>query len=274
MGDFDSNGTVVDDDDLSSVSYFPREAWNSTHDTQYSSFTAGSYHVTDVGGAYMSFTFKGTHVSYFSDKNNDHGDFLIVVDDGEPFTGTSHALTWSRSSLLLYSSPDLSPGTHTLTITNMQAHTALGLDYFLIRDGDPDDATTASSSMFTLPPGSSVSLTSDTSLSTGSVSQSTMTNSTGVNDIDDENAPSGISKRTVHIIAGFAIGVGICVLIAIIVWIRRCNRRRRHKTLPQHVHHPPGRRPPAAPAQRPAARPAAPPGHRRPLPQPPRPRRH
>ncbi|EJD50621.1 hypothetical protein AURDEDRAFT_112213 [Auricularia subglabra TFB-10046 SS5] len=65
MGDFDSNGTVVDDDDFSFVSYFPPEApWNggTVHTTRSirllsnavaGNSTSSALHATVLGTLYL-----------------------------------------------------------------------------------------------------------------------------------------------------------------------------------------------------------------------------
>ncbi|EJD46824.1 hypothetical protein AURDEDRAFT_164276 [Auricularia subglabra TFB-10046 SS5] len=82
---------VIEDDNVSMVYYYPSDVWQSEN----ASFRHGkSYHGTFTSGAYVTFTFNGSYVAYYSDMNKDHGLFAAAVDGRSIMQGTSYSSTW------------------------------------------------------------------------------------------------------------------------------------------------------------------------------------
>lgn len=66
---------------------------------------------------------------YISDLNKDHGEFGVSIDAG-PYQVLSSFSATLRKQQVLFSTP-VSPGHHTLTITNWENGPALGVDQFM-----------------------------------------------------------------------------------------------------------------------------------------------
>ncbi|EJD46816.1 hypothetical protein AURDEDRAFT_123921 [Auricularia subglabra TFB-10046 SS5] len=121
---------VVDDTDLSHISYSPPDAWTSLNDGVYTTFHNRTYHFTTLPGASIIFVFNGTYVAYYADLNTDHDAFSVQIDDNRPEMGNSYAAQWSGVPQLLFASTTLAPGPHSVKITNVGGP-AMGLDSFV-----------------------------------------------------------------------------------------------------------------------------------------------
>lgn len=102
----------------------------------------GDYKLSYSHGASITFTFTGTNVWYTSDTNWDHGPFSVTLDDSPPMLLSSFSIP-GRGNQLLYGSPDLSPGRHTLHLSNEDA-TGMGIDNFIYRPS-PQNGTVSGS---------------------------------------------------------------------------------------------------------------------------------
>ncbi|EJD46805.1 hypothetical protein AURDEDRAFT_151531 [Auricularia subglabra TFB-10046 SS5] len=122
------NAVVVEDDDTAQVAYYPAGAWGFRTGGPNSTYHGKSYHLTSAPGAYLTFTFTGSFVAYYSDLNHDHGDFTVSLDESTVFFGTSYSPSLVEQRVLF--STAVSPGRHILTITNSQNATTTGVDYF------------------------------------------------------------------------------------------------------------------------------------------------
>ncbi|KZW00560.1 hypothetical protein EXIGLDRAFT_144848 [Exidia glandulosa HHB12029] len=116
-----------------SVTFTPADQW--THD-------AKSYALTYHGGASFSFPFEGSHVSYFSDKNTDHGRFQVQIDNSAPAIFSSYSPTLQPVQLLF--SMDVSPGRHVMTVKNLDDGKAVGADHFVFRPVAPSSPGSSS----------------------------------------------------------------------------------------------------------------------------------
>jgi len=106
------------------VTYPTPSAW--AVDTNPDYYTGFSYHLTYIRDATVEFTFTGTEVWFYADKNLDHGFFSAVIDDGEPIVVNGFG---ELTSHIILFTAKVSPGRHTLTLKNLEAK-ALGIDYF------------------------------------------------------------------------------------------------------------------------------------------------
>lgn len=71
----------------------------------------------------------GSSFSYFADKNIDHGRFQVAIDDAPALTFSSYSPTLVPVALL-FTRTNLTPGPHSVTITNTDDGKALGIDHF------------------------------------------------------------------------------------------------------------------------------------------------
>lgn len=122
-------GIIVGDDNATFVHYYPPEAWEASAGP----YRQGdSYHGTHEASAYVNFTFTGSYVAYYSDMNDDHGQFSAYIDGQLVMQGNSYSPSWVSHSILLFNA-SVDPGTHTLTLSNSLNGSWIGVDYFLIK---------------------------------------------------------------------------------------------------------------------------------------------
>lgn len=179
---------VIEDDNATLVLYAPSVSWATTTEAWRH---GGSYHRTYEGGAYVSVTFNGSYIAYYSDMNVDYGAFTASID-GQPIMQGSAKMPEFVSNTLLFSTA-VEPGVHTLTITNVQNGVGMGVDYFLFH--------TDGSSPFTLggrPPDS------------------------------HSDSSSGISRSTFALTLGLLWGVllPLCCIVPTILFLRARRRLR------------------------------------------------
>ncbi|EJD45435.1 hypothetical protein AURDEDRAFT_165650 [Auricularia subglabra TFB-10046 SS5] len=121
---------VVEDDDLAHVLYLPAAyAWTSVQGQSPLAYHGGSYHMTNVMNASATFMFEGSFVAYYSDHNIDHGVFSVALDGAPVAQLSTFSTTLIRGALIF--SAAVSPGRHTLTITNAGEGKIVGVDYFV-----------------------------------------------------------------------------------------------------------------------------------------------
>ncbi|EJD46817.1 hypothetical protein AURDEDRAFT_164270 [Auricularia subglabra TFB-10046 SS5] len=139
-----SQDRVVDDTDLSSISYSPPDAWGTRKAGIYTKFHNETYHLTTRPGASITFSFIGTYAAYYSDLNVNHDTFSVYIDGDFVGNGSSHATQWSGAPQLLFASKPLAPGSHSMTILN-SAGPSMGLDSLVYRAVGPTSASNGAS---------------------------------------------------------------------------------------------------------------------------------
>ncbi|EJD46814.1 hypothetical protein AURDEDRAFT_123920 [Auricularia subglabra TFB-10046 SS5] len=121
---------VIEDNDESHVSYYPVDAWEfRTRSVSDDDYHGASYHLTSTPGAYVTFTFNGSYVAYYSDLNVDHGAFTVLLDGQTVLTDSSQSDTLQKQRVLFGRA--ISPGHHVLTIENAQDTKITGVDFFM-----------------------------------------------------------------------------------------------------------------------------------------------
>jgi hypothetical protein len=104
---------VVDD----SVAFPPGTGgWNSTLDAP--GYYDASYHDSNTPGAHISYTFTGDSIAWVGSTNGNHGYADVSIDGGAPTQVSSYSSSWVKQQVI-YQSPALSNGKHTITITVM-----------------------------------------------------------------------------------------------------------------------------------------------------------
>lgn len=176
------------------------------------------------------------------------------IDGGSPtiFKGAAGVLT--EPGTLFYTSPSLSNGQHTLTITNLNDTNTLFIDYFIVVTTGTASASTSSSQIVVTPSGTTQ--TSSKSISSASVSASvsasqsngtsTISSSSTVGnpvlvgtsassgDVPDSTNTSVLDSATARnnshqraaVIGALAALVILALFIAISLWLRHRRRKR------------------------------------------------
>lgn len=93
----------------------------------------GDNHYTDVTNAYYQMSFTGTQAKIYTEKNTTLGIVAISIDGGteqmvDPYNATR------IDNTLIYTSPVLTPGNHTIKVRNTGTKNALSGDYFAVGD--------------------------------------------------------------------------------------------------------------------------------------------
>ena len=115
------NGTTTVDDSVigSGQNQFTYSGSNWTHCS--SGCMTGSYDNTisldDIAGEYATITFTGTQIQFYTDQRNNRGIAGVSIDGGSETTVDLYAAN-DAADKLIWTSPTLSRGTHTLTIRN------------------------------------------------------------------------------------------------------------------------------------------------------------
>ncbi|EJD46834.1 hypothetical protein AURDEDRAFT_184275 [Auricularia subglabra TFB-10046 SS5] len=254
---------VAEDDNQSLISYFPPDGWDDRHGTGFEMFHGSSYHVTDVEGGHVTFTFNGSYVAYYSDLNADHDNFTVSVDGNSVQTASSYAPSWTNGSRLLFAAP-LNPGPHILTVTNVKGGAWMGLDYFMYLPASAPSSTTSTptaptvtpgtSSVETIPATASSTITANPAAGTGIRPQSSSTSTGGVSPtaplVTDNLAPpltscstpdshsaakSGLTPTTLHAIIGATCAlvlIGLTAVLAVLLRRRQVRRTTAHLAQP------------------------------------------
>ncbi|KAG8843084.1 hypothetical protein FRB96_004372 [Tulasnella sp. 330] len=139
------NFNVTIDDLIPVLNYTNPYDWQ-TPDPQSSALAAasttnpwleGTWHKTTVVNASVILNFEGPAIYIFGASGPQYGSYAVTVDDVQ-WTYSAHSATNASNPHLLYGNPNLSYGTHQLTIRNLgAAHpsdegaSALLLDYIL-----------------------------------------------------------------------------------------------------------------------------------------------
>lgn len=119
--------SFVDDEQEALHSLVASVVYSANHWVQ-SSRNHSAYQLTFKFGATAILSFEGDRVALLGDRNNDHGNFQITVDDEPPATFSSYFPTLQPIDVLY--SRALEPGRHTLKVTNAEEGKALGLSSF------------------------------------------------------------------------------------------------------------------------------------------------
>ena len=81
---------------------------------------------TNVPNAQFQFTFEGTYVWYYTDMQDDHGPFSVVIDDVAYATMTSRWIDEKKEVMIFHTA--LPVGRHQITVTNLENNNTV-LDY-------------------------------------------------------------------------------------------------------------------------------------------------
>lgn len=120
---------VVVEDGADAISYSSNQ-WSTF--TNPSIYHGGTEHATYNVSATAVLSFTGTYVWFFGDSNKDHGRLSASVDGGAPQTYTTFSSAYKPATQALFGL-QLDAGSHVLTITNLDDHKAVGVDYFAFR---------------------------------------------------------------------------------------------------------------------------------------------
>ncbi|EJD40288.1 hypothetical protein AURDEDRAFT_127775 [Auricularia subglabra TFB-10046 SS5] len=236
---------IVRDDNTDFVSYFQPEQWTSSAgDSQ----TPSSHH-TSAAFAYVRFAFTGSYVAYYSDRAADHGEFEVELDGVPALRGNASNPTPVQSQLLF--SKTVSPGDHTLRVTNQEAR-VMGVQYFVQVSSSapprtltlPDFTSYRAIVSTTSQPGASSPAPTDsrsrtsTSLAGGSqtseTSLSCQQSSTQALDPQTACPRRGPSKGHIPLIVGLLCGLLVPLLVvAVILTVKWRKNRRTVVPLPQ-----------------------------------------
>ncbi|KAG8908420.1 hypothetical protein FRB99_006625 [Tulasnella sp. 403] len=125
------------------IVYSPPGAWveGTYYEQQYSN---GAFRSTSTYNATASFQFNGTGVWVYGGRKNNHGDYRASIDGvSTSLTGFVNA-TIDVNSSPLFSAPNLSPGTHTVSLTDVYTNASapwLNVDYIVLEIEVPDQTT-------------------------------------------------------------------------------------------------------------------------------------
>ncbi|MEV6013287.1 alpha-L-fucosidase [Streptomyces sp. NPDC051976] len=137
---------------------------------------SGSCHNANATGSTATYTFTGTGITWYGITGSDQGTANVSIDNGPPISVNLYAS--SRSvNVPVYTSPELSSGTHTLTITTTNSGwvtlDALAVAQNTVDDPDPAIAYTGSFSSYN--PGGCYSGSCHNANATGSTATYTFT---------------------------------------------------------------------------------------------------
>ncbi|TDL27778.1 hypothetical protein BD410DRAFT_713180 [Rickenella mellea] len=106
-------------------SYQPQAAWG-TNPPNVSGFSNSTGHNTVTDGAFATFSFTGTAVEIFGTVGAANSNYSVQLDDSEPITYNAMRLNF-YPQVPLYFATGLTPGNHTLKVTNKPTSPGLGL---------------------------------------------------------------------------------------------------------------------------------------------------
>lgn len=102
--------------------------WSIHGTTTATGWHAGTIAYSNVVGSTATYTFNGTKIELFGEKTSTHGTGTVTLDGVT--TQVSFKSTAKELPALIYSSPTLSPGSHTLKLTVGNGYNLI--DYFSI----------------------------------------------------------------------------------------------------------------------------------------------
>lgn len=212
---------IVRDNSTDYVSYHPPEQWAHWPAPGIGNPRDPSYHRTSLAGAYVTFSFTGTYVAYYSDVASDHGEFEVELDGHAVFKGNAYDPNLIQGQQLF--STDVDPGAHTLRVANLYEK-VMGVQYFIYRFSQPGPP----SSTLTDAEGRTPSLShisSALSVGTGlSPSQPSPIMSPGPQNSHHAMRPEG----HIPLVWGLLCGLLVLCLVVAIVFVAR-YRRSLHK---------------------------------------------
>ena len=85
-----------------------------------------------VAGAYVTLTFVGNKVEWYTEKKKTHGIVAVSIDGGAETMIDLYSST--EQHILVYTSPTLTQGTHTFKIRATGTKNAASTNYYLIHD--------------------------------------------------------------------------------------------------------------------------------------------
>ncbi|RDB16554.1 hypothetical protein Hypma_002768 [Hypsizygus marmoreus] len=125
------SGLPITVDDVSPlIDFQPSGAWiqkNSTTDTQATKYYASTFTQAQQLGATATFAFNGTSLAIYGAKRADHGNYTVNID-GTIQAASGFAPDPGEYQARLFSTTELRPGPHVVTITNSQ-YNLLDIDY-------------------------------------------------------------------------------------------------------------------------------------------------
>ncbi|KAG9108430.1 hypothetical protein FRC07_008446, partial [Ceratobasidium sp. 392] len=131
------SGSTLTDDSDPSITY-TGTGWQQISGTYFQQ----SMHTTSTLGDSCTFNFTGTQVFYFSSDLNNSATVGISIDGGSAVTVNNTANGNSNFvQKLLWSSPTLQDGQHSITLTHTgAAGSVAGLDFFMYKSNNPPPA--------------------------------------------------------------------------------------------------------------------------------------
>jgi hypothetical protein len=93
----------------------------------------GDDHYTNTANATATMTFSGTQVKLYARKNSHHGEATVQIDGGTITTVDMYASTLTDQALI-YTSPTLSSGSHSLVFKRKGTKNPSSTDYYVVVD--------------------------------------------------------------------------------------------------------------------------------------------
>ncbi|HEX6225709.1 MAG TPA: tail fiber domain-containing protein [Chryseolinea sp.] len=103
-----------------------------THNSTTSSFYNNTLSFSNVAGAYLTFTFEGSAIEWYTEKKNWHGIAAVSIDGGSEILIDLYSSTEQHS--LVYSSSSLEQGTHTIKIRATGTKNPASIGTYTIHD--------------------------------------------------------------------------------------------------------------------------------------------
>jgi hypothetical protein len=98
-------------------------SWTHVTNTNIPNSYDGTVSYTDTANDYVTITFTGTQILLYAAERNNRGIATVSIDGGPPTTIDEYSAT-DAGDVLVYTSPILAEGTHTLKLINTGTHNA------------------------------------------------------------------------------------------------------------------------------------------------------
>lgn len=103
---------------------------------------------SNVAGSSVSYTFTGTKIELWAERKSTHGSGTVTIDNGQPEI-VSFVSTTTSLPVLIYSSPNLTLGSHTIKLTVTSGYCLL--DYFIVtKPSDSQGSVTPSGNIINI----------------------------------------------------------------------------------------------------------------------------